>query len=288
MSAGPVASRRRRAAGILRGLALVALTLLSAGWSAPTIRYVSWSAVEFFPPDLRRHVRRHHRRFDAGIERGLQAPPAWRAGPPGRVREALLAHAQSCSDDLRRPVPLEELVEELGVLAVHVLDANDPLAIGHGDPREPQYAAAFDQYVDSIRGRVRLVYYGQDAELIRLGHVEPAVARALERSRSMYPFVGDEFFRTGSLRDWRQIDDRSVAFGVAAVSMSRALTDLANFTAHVWHGGGGAVPPPRPTPEGHVGPTVTLAPALEGGFPDRERKVGRPVIPGSTLRLPDP
>ena len=174
------------------------------------------------------------------------------------------------------------------MLAVRVMDANDPLAVGHGDPREPQYAAAFDQYVDSIRGRVRLVYYGQDPDLVGGRPVEPAVDRALRRSLGLYPFVGAEFFRTGALRSWREIDDRSVAFGAAAVSMSRALTDLANLAAHVWAGGGGSVPSPRPTPEGHVGPTVTLAPVLEGGFPDRERKIGKPVLPGSTLRLPEP
>jgi hypothetical protein len=107
------------------------------------------------------------------------------------------------------------------------------------------------------------------------------------RSRELYPYVGEEFYRTGRLRDWRDFDDRSVAFGVAAIALSRGLTDVANFTSYIWHYGGGRVPTPRPTPEGHVGPTVTLT--LERGFEDRERRDrGEPAMPPSRLVLPQP
>jgi hypothetical protein len=184
-------------------------------------------------------------------------------------------------------VPLDDLVEEIGVLAVRVLDASDPLAVAHGDPEEPRYAAAYQEYVGTIRDRVRLVYYGQDEGLI-FGHdVSSAVVSSLARSVEMYPYVGEEFFRTGELRDWRVFDDRSVAFGVAAISLSWGLTDLANLTSYVWHYGGGLVPTPRPTPSGHVGPTITLP--LTGGFPDRDRPGrGAPALPPKKIELPPP
>jgi hypothetical protein len=270
-----------------RLLVLVVAAVSSLGWSAKTIRHVAWSAVEFFPPDLEHQVRRNHRRFDAGIERGLGQPPSWRAAAPGKLPEALEYQAMVCADGLRQPIPLEDLVEELGVLAVSVLDANDPLAVGHDDQREPLYAAAYGAYVDAALARVRLVYYGEDSELVRRRLVAPTVARSLARSREMYPFVGAEFFRTGSLRDWRSFDDLSVAFGVAAVCLSRAMTDVANFGAYVWEQGGGLVPTPLPTPQGHVGPTVQLA--LGGGFPDRgSRARGAPAMPSPGLILPPP
>jgi len=279
----------RHRLGIATVLGALLASSLQLGFTNLTVRYVAWSAVEFFPADLERHVRRHHRRFEAGLRRGLESPPAWRAGPPGRLPEAFVAQARACAEGLRRPILLEDLVEELGVLAVRVLDANDPLAVGHSDAREPSYAGAFESYVDSARGRVRLVYYGQDEALIYRSDVAGAVERTLERSRALYPYVGDEFFRTGVLRDWRTFDDRSVAFGVAAVSMSRALTDLANFGAWVWRQGGGLVPTPRPTPEGHSGPVVMPVPELEGGFPDRQRPAGgAPKLPPSKLQLPPP
>lgn len=282
------APRRRRP----RLLSVVVAILAGAtglGFSATTVRYVAWSAVDFFPPDVARHVRLHHRRYDAGIRRGLAAPPAWRAAEPGRLPDALEAQAVACAAGLRRPIPLEDLVEELGVLAVRVLDANDPLAVSHDDPREPSYAAAFEAYVDSVRGRVRLVYYGQDQDLIYRNDIRGAIDRTVRRSRELYPYVGEEFFRTGVLRDWRTFDDRSVAFGVAAVSLARGLTDVANFVAYVWNDGGGLVPTPRPTPPGHTGPTVTLVPELEGGFPDREReRRGAPRMPSGELRVPPP
>ena len=258
------------------------------GWSGATARHVAWTAVDFFPPDFARQVRKYHKRYDAGINRGLAAPPAWRAGPPGSLPQALDAQVRRCAADLRTPVPLEDLVEEVGVLAVLVLDANDPLAVMHDDAREPEYSAAYKSYVDSILDRVRLVYYGQDRALIKNGSIDATIESALARSNSLYPFVGEEFYRTGELRNWRALDDRSVTFGVAGVSLSRGLTDLANFVALVWNRGGGDVPTPRPTPLGHVGPTITKA-VLGGGFPERDKPGrGDPAMPKGSINLPPP
>jgi hypothetical protein len=268
-------------------LALVAASL-NMGWSGATARHVAWTAVDFFPPDFARQVRKYHKRFDAGITRGLAAPPAWRAGPPGSLPQALDAQIRRCAADLRKPVPLEDLVEEVGVLAVLVLDANDPLAVVHDDSREVEYSKAYKSYVDSILDRVRLVYYGQDRTLIKSGAYVATVDAALARSDSLYPFVGEEFFRTGELRDWRELDDRSVTFGVAGVSLSRALTDFANLVAFVWHRGGGMVPTPLPTPLGHVGPTITKS-QLGGGFPERDEPGrGAPAMPRTKIKLPSP
>lgn len=241
------------------------------------------------PADLARQVRRHHRRFDAGIKRGLASPPSWRAAHPGKLAEALVASANTCTEGLGRPIPLEDLVEELGVLAVRVIDANDPLAVIHDDPRESHYAQAYQNYIDSILGRVRLVYYGGDNELARGNDVSILINVAFERAKELYPFVGDEFYRTGSLRDWKTLDDRSVAFGVAGVALSRGLTDLANLCSWVWAGGGGYVPAPRPTPKGHRGPTVTIAPRLGSGFEGWEKpKRGEPAMGAGGMVLPPP
>lgn len=275
----------RRRGGLL--LVLVAAAS-SIGWSGATAGHVAWTAVDFFPPDFARQVRKYHKRFDAGIARGLAAPPAWRAGPPGSLQQALDAQVRRCAADLRKPVPLEDLVEEVGVLAVLVLDANDPLAVVHDDQREPQYSEAYRDYVDSIIDRVRLVYYGQDGDLIVNGTYGATVEAALARSNSLYPFVGEEFYRTGELRDWRTLDDRSVTFGVAGVSLSRALTDLANLVGFVWSRGGGQIPTPLPTPAGHVGPTITKS-RLGGGFPERDKRGrGEPAMPKSRITLPPP
>jgi hypothetical protein len=279
---------KRRLPGVQLGLVLLAAAA-GLGWGESTVRHVAWTAVDSFPPDLARQVRRHHKRFDAGIRRGMAAPPAWRAGPPGSLPIALEAQVRRCATDLREPVPLGDLVEELGVMAVLVLDANDPLAVVHEDDREAAYAGAYQAYVDSALERLRLVHYGQQRKLIDHGAVTDTIETALARSAALYPFVGQEFFRGGTLRDWRSLDDRAVTFGVAGISLSRGLTDLSNFAAWVWRQGGGLVPTPRPTPMGHVGPTITRT--LEGGFSERDTpRNGSPAMPNSKsgIKLPPP
>jgi len=265
----------------------IAAAILSIGWSETTIRHVAWKAVDFVPPDLARQIYRHDDRFNAGIRRGVASPPAWRAGPPGKLLQALDAQVARCVADLREPVPLADLVEELGVLAVLVLDANDPLAVVHDDHREAAYSESYQRYVDSILARIKLVYYGQDNELIRDGAVASTLNAAVARSTTLYPFVGQEFYRTGELREWKSLDDRAVTFGVAGVSLSRGLTDFANFASFVWRQGGGQVPPRKPTPFGHQGPTITRT--LDGGFPERDAPPrGKPAMPNSGLKLPPP
>lgn len=282
-----MAGRSSRARTLL--LVVLPSLLLNLGWSSRTTRHLAWVAVDFMPPDLARQVRRNHRRFDAGIRRGLESPPAWRAAKPGRLVDALVDSANRCSNGLDQPIPLEDLVEELGVLAVRVIDANDPLAVVHDDPREAHYAQAYQDYVDSVLGRIRLVYYGRDQNMAETDDFGALVEGAFQRSRELYPFVGEEFYRTGRLRNWKVFDDRSVAFGVAGVSLSRGLTDFANVCALIWAGGGGFVPLPEPTPLGHRGPTVTLAPRLGKGFQGRDKpKRGNPAMGRKGMVLPPP
>ena len=80
--------------------------LICVGWSGNTTRWVAWNAVGFFPPDLRRLVRTHEHRFDAGVQRGLKAPPAWRAAYPGKLEAALEGQLNHCVASLRTPVPM--------------------------------------------------------------------------------------------------------------------------------------------------------------------------------------
>jgi hypothetical protein len=58
----------------------------------------------------------------------------------------------------------------------------------------------------------------------------------------MYPRVGDEYRRIGYRNGTAGFDDRSTAFGVAAVSFSHAVSDLARVLRYVWLAGGGADP----------------------------------------------
>ena len=96
---------------LLRVSALLGLALLNLGWSSETLSRVAWTSVSFLPPDLATEIRENHRRFDAGIRKGSEAPEDWRMGPPGHLREALMQTAISCKKDLRRPIPLEDLVD---------------------------------------------------------------------------------------------------------------------------------------------------------------------------------
>ena len=71
------------------------------------------------------------------------------------------------------------------------------------------------------------------------------VLRALHRGRDLYPLVGEEYRRVGFASGVGAFDDRSTAFGIAAVSYSHAVSDLARVLRYVWVQGGGADPRQR-------------------------------------------
>ncbi len=145
---------------------------------------------------------------------------------------------------LRQPAAFDDVVYRLGRVAHWVADANNPLNAAGDDPDEGRYFADWLRYADSARPRFAPVFYlgeptvGSDHDLRQL------VLRALQRGRGFYPRVGDEYRRIGYGTGARGFDDRSTAFGVAAVSFSHAISDLARVMRYVWLAGGGGDPRP--------------------------------------------
>jgi hypothetical protein len=233
-------------------LALIFLLILPSslfGWSKESQVQIAWEAARLAPPDLYRQIVRHKLKYRDGLIEPFSTTTAdhheKNADGSGRLDEVIALETERAVHYIRAHYPFPDIVKQLGVLLHYVADANNPLYTSATDTGEARYAADFLRYMRSAEPRFAPAFYGVDRELDSLDAVPAFVERSLGRSRSLYPFIAKEYQRVDGRSGVEAFDDRSTAFGVAAVSYSRALTDAVAILRFVWLQAGGADPMPR-------------------------------------------
>ena len=228
-------------------LALAAASPLAA-WSPTTQVSIARTAAHLAPPDLARQIEHRADRFRDGVLAPFQegAPERhYRNRDRGTLDAALAEEVAGAVAALRQPAPFDDVVYRLGRIAHWVGDANNPLNAAGDDPDEARYFADWLRYADSARPRFAPVFYLGEPTVTSDHDLRQLTLRALQRGRDLYPRVGDEYRRIGYSAGTQGFDDRSTAFGVAAISFSHAITDLTRVLHYVWLAGGGGDPRPE-------------------------------------------
>ena len=232
-----------------RRLAFASLLALAstplAAWSPSTQVSIARTAARLAPPDLARQIEHRSDRFRDGVLAPFQegAPERhYRNRDRGTLDAALADEVAGAVAALRQPAPFDDVVYRLGRIAHWVGDANNPLNAAGDDPTEARYFADWLRYADTARPRFAPVFYLGEPVVGSERDLRQLVLRALQRGRDLYPRVGDEYRRINYGAGATAFDDRSTAFGVAAISFSHAITDLARVMRYVWLAGGGGDP----------------------------------------------
>lgn len=215
-----------------------------SAWSKQSQVDIAWQAARLAPEDLYRQIVRHRTAFRDGIVASIDAADPARheknADGSGALDVVIASQAARSIAAIEAHQPFRNVVYELGVLLQGVIDANNPIQTSASDSLEPTYAADFSLYLDSTTSRLPALFYGLDKRLQGPADLPAFVERTLARSRRLYPYVGREYRRVGGGPGIERFDDRSTAFGIAAVSFSRALTDSIVVLRYVWLEAGGA------------------------------------------------
>lgn len=223
--------------------ALVCSAAPARAWAPGTQLAIAESALQIAPPDLRRLIERHIDRFREGVRAPFELREASRheknADGSGDLDAIILQETEWAIEAIRLHEPFADVVYRLGSLSHYVADANNPLNTSSSDPAERRYGVDYLRYVESARPRFTRVFYGS---LDGGSDLAGMLAAAFQRGRDNYPSIGREYERIGEIDGVRLFDDRSTAFGVAAVSYSHAISDVARILRHVWLEAGGADP----------------------------------------------
>ena len=228
-------------------LSLILVFALPGGasaWTPATQVVIGREAAALAPPDLARQIHKHKRAFEEGVLAPFQdSDPGRHMKNPdgsGSLDRVLLAEVQAAIEDIRQHRPFEQVVRRLGVISHYMADANNPLAASAADPEEGRYFVDYLRYAETAEPRFPLVFYGVAPGLERQRDVKPLLAQALRRGSELYPLVGLEYRRIGFASGRGRFDDRSSAFGIASLSFSHAVTDVAQALRYIWLVSGGA------------------------------------------------
>ncbi|REJ79853.1 MAG: hypothetical protein DWQ36_22445 [Acidobacteria bacterium] len=242
---------RRRAVVLGAALLVVPTATPLLGWTKASQELLAEATLQVTPRDFARQLEKHEARFLDGVRAPFRDvdPSAHERNQDGsgQLHRAIVLEIERTIAAIRSHRPFAEIAYQAGVLVHYVNDASYPLGCSTLDRWEDQYAADFPRYLESAAPRLEFLFYGLSPELER-GDVEGFVERLLERCRSTYPLVGQEYRRIGKLPGSRYFDDRSSAFGVAGIAHSRAITAAALALRYVWVQAGGAdwrSPPPE-------------------------------------------
>jgi hypothetical protein len=239
-------------------------------WSPKSQVSIAEEASRLAPFDLRRQIDKHREQLRQGALGPFSGTsPAMHVKNPdgsGELDRVILKATSDAVDAIRAHRPFRETVYQLGVLAHYVADANNPLNTSGADSQEGRYFADFLRYAERVEPRFALVFYGSEPQLESRRSLLFLLDRTIRRGRELYPLIGLEYRRIGFASGLRHFDDRSTAFGVAALSFSHAVSDITRIFRYVWLASGGD---DAGSPARRVWPALVLLPRSPRSAPSR-------------------
>ncbi|MBV9495817.1 MAG: hypothetical protein JOZ54_16335 [Acidobacteria bacterium] len=221
---------------------LLFLPLSAHAWTRVSNERIAKKSAELAPPDLRMLIDHFESDYKVGLDRaeaeeGADSHHFFVLSRQGKLRERIERETAQTIAMIRKNESMPRVVERLGLIAHLVSDANNPFHIANDDPRLDESHNDFEQYFEKRLPKFATVFYGLDSNF-RIG---PYLDQTFARTSRFYPLMGEEYFRFGERRTSAEFDDRSTAFGVAAVCYSHAVTDLVNLYYYIWREAGGDV-----------------------------------------------
>ncbi len=227
---------------------LAAFTLLVAAlpghaWTPTSQQRIAEMAARLAPPDFYRQLARHRAAYVQGVlDPFREAEPAHHfanGDGSGRLDQAIAQSVDNTIAAIRAHQPFEEIAYRAGIVSHYLADANNPLNSDESDGEEGRYFADFLRYLEQVEPRLELVFYGFRDGPHQSRHLPALIAETLERSRGFYPVVGREYRRVGFASGIKAFDDLSSAYGVASISYSHAISDIAEVLRYIWIEAGG-------------------------------------------------
>lgn len=213
-------------------LLFLAAALPAAAWTRNADRDIAVKSAALAPPDLRLLIEKYNDDYLRGVERAL----ASEATDPHReqLRARIDAQANAIVKMIRGNAPMSSVVEQLGILAHLVSDANNPF---HVAANETSAHDDFERFFERRLPKFAPVFYGFARNVTMTAYLD----KVFSRTAQFGPLMAEEYTRGNGAT----FDDRSTAFGVASVCYSHAITDIANIDYFIWKSAGGAATPPR-------------------------------------------
>jgi hypothetical protein len=201
-------------------------------------------AIRITPPALQTILERYrkdlvHGMLDpSGDERGEEHRQRT-SGQYGKAAALIASRAQQAVTIIGQPGRLGLAVYAMGSAAHFVADVNFPLNTGEAEAGDPVFYASYEIYVEKMMGRFPVVLDRSPSEELRNHRLEDFGRAAAKRASSFLPPIRNAYTPDGRPRSASAFDERSLPFGVASLSYSHSVNDIARIWLYIWSQAGG-------------------------------------------------
>ncbi|HEV8335335.1 MAG TPA: hypothetical protein VGR67_02850 [Candidatus Polarisedimenticolia bacterium] len=234
----------------LQSIAIALLLLLTPlhalAWTDSARRRMVDDAMKMTPPALNAILERYrsdliHGMLDPSRDEMGEEHRQRSSGEYGKAASLLAARAGQAVTIIGQPGRLSLAVYAMGSAAHYVADVDFPLNAGGGGGRDPIFYASYDRYVEKMLGRFPIVLDRKPLpELVDYRLEDFGKAAALRASHFIEP-IRNAYTPDGRPRSASAFDDRSLPFGVASLSFSQSVNDIARVWTSIWQQAGGDV-----------------------------------------------
>ena len=234
----------------------------AAAFTPRTRAEITGNAITLMPDSLERQLRRHAERLYRGALEHEPGQPVPGVEPldvdhaAGRLAGTVDAAVRA----LDAHEPMATVAERFGAIARAVQDLCMATHLGPFDPRHEQFHAEYARYIESKTNRIRPVFSGFANPHLARGDVEGFARGLAERVRQDYPFILQSYFPQGRQRLPQDFDERSVAFAVASLEYSLAVTATARAWLYAWQQAHGDMEGAAPVGKGPAGSPFSIPP----------------------------
>ena len=237
----------------MRFTPIVSAALLSALASCPALAWTDAArrrmvddALKMTPPALNTILERYrsqliHGMLDPSLEEKGEEHRQRTTGRYGKAASNIASRAGQAITIIGQPGRLSLAIYAMGSAAHFVADVNFPLNTGEGESGDPVFYAPYDAYVEKMLGRFPVVLDRSPSEELEMNRLEDFGRTAALRASRFLPPIQDAYTPDGKPRSASAFDERSLPFGVASLSYSQSVNDIARVWIYIWRQAGGDV-----------------------------------------------
>ena len=240
-------------------------------WTEPVRRRMVDDAMKMTPPALNVILERYrshliHGMLDPSREEKGEEHRQRTSGGYGKAASLISSRAGQAITIIGQPGRLSLAIYAMGSAAHFVADVNFPLNTGEGEAGDPAFYASYEAYVERMLGRFPVVLDRAPSAEMEDHRLEDFGRAAAARAARFIPPIRNAYTPDGKPRSASAFDERSLPFGVASLSYSQSVNDIARVWIYIWRQAGGDV----------EGLPFPQSPEEPSGKPSKVKQRGKP------------